>query len=373
MLAFSDDDLVDDIRNIPDDDDARLVWADAVGGDRGELVVLQISLDRGGLSLADAIARRRRQRQLLARHGAVWSGLEGLAHRVSFRRGFVDAAELPAATWLAHADEILESAPALSSVTITGLRADGPASDPMPLLSSVLAHPATRVLRGLAIACDGDHGDVAIDLVARAPLLSRLRAFGSRDRIGMRGTVSLASARALHGLERLWLPEQAHAESMRMLLATDLHALRALDLGRSCTAADAPPRLTELATGTLDVPVPALEVLDVTVADPAALAAMPHLRTLWLGHAPTLRQPALREFAYHGAGIESARAIADGLGAHLELLDLRASHGALRHVNALKARVAGELLVGEAPRATRGLLRVGPTTQMPWWDHVTLG
>ncbi len=30
----------------PDDDEPRLVWADAVGGERGELVVLQCDLAR---------------------------------------------------------------------------------------------------------------------------------------------------------------------------------------------------------------------------------------------------------------------------------------------------------------------------------------
>jgi hypothetical protein len=141
------DPLVEDIRNVPDADDARLVWADAVGGERGELVVLQIDLERGGLAPRDTILRRRRQRLLLARHGATWSGLAGLAQRVSFRRGFVDALALPAPVWLAHADEILDIAPALTSVTLTHLRADGPSSDPMPLLSRALAHPATRNLR----------------------------------------------------------------------------------------------------------------------------------------------------------------------------------------------------------------------------------
>lgn len=373
--------LVEDIRNVPDDDDARLVWADAVGGERGELVVLQVSLARGGVSPQDAIARRKRQRQLLARHGAMWSGLAGLAQRVSFRRGFVDAIALPAATWLAHADEILDVAPALSAVTLTHLRADGPSSDPMPLLSRALAHPATRALRGLGLACEtsalvGDRlpGDIAIDMVARSGLLPRLRALGSLDAVGARGTISLASARALHGLERLWLPEQQDADAFEMLLATGLPALRALDLGRRCTAAAAPPTVVELAAISLDGAVlPALEVLDVEAATAPALAALPRLRTLWLGQPVLVRAPALRELACRsGIGLDTARALAEALGSQLELLDVRNSHAALRHVNTLKARVAGELLVGELPRAHRGLLRVGPTTQMPWWDHVTL-
>jgi uncharacterized protein (TIGR02996 family) len=36
----------------PEDDEPRLVWADAVGGERGELVVIQCDLARGGLAPA---------------------------------------------------------------------------------------------------------------------------------------------------------------------------------------------------------------------------------------------------------------------------------------------------------------------------------
>ncbi|MBA3499354.1 MAG: hypothetical protein H0T65_03220, partial [Deltaproteobacteria bacterium] len=44
----------------PDDDAPRLVWADLVGGERGELVVIQCDLARGGLTAAEARVRRQR-------------------------------------------------------------------------------------------------------------------------------------------------------------------------------------------------------------------------------------------------------------------------------------------------------------------------
>ncbi|MDQ3368076.1 MAG: hypothetical protein M3680_21840, partial [Myxococcota bacterium] len=58
----------------PDDDAPRLVWADLIGGERGELVVLQCDLARGGLPPAGVAARRARERELLAAHGAAWAG-----------------------------------------------------------------------------------------------------------------------------------------------------------------------------------------------------------------------------------------------------------------------------------------------------------
>ena len=52
----------------PDDDTPRTVWADAVGGERGELVMLQCGA-------RDRAWCNRRERELLAQHGLAWSGL----------------------------------------------------------------------------------------------------------------------------------------------------------------------------------------------------------------------------------------------------------------------------------------------------------
>ena len=40
--------LLEECAARPDDDAPRLAWADLVGGERGELVVLQCDLARGG-------------------------------------------------------------------------------------------------------------------------------------------------------------------------------------------------------------------------------------------------------------------------------------------------------------------------------------
>lgn len=90
------DDLIADCVAEPSNDGPRLVWADAVGGERGELVVIQCDLARGGLAPAEARARRMRERELLARHAVTWAGeVATLADRWSFRRGFVEAVVLP--------------------------------------------------------------------------------------------------------------------------------------------------------------------------------------------------------------------------------------------------------------------------------------
>jgi hypothetical protein len=75
-----------------DDDEPRLVLADALGGDRSELARVQCELARGGIEPARSGFLRRRQRELLASNGATWSHLRGIADHCVFRRGFVEVA-----------------------------------------------------------------------------------------------------------------------------------------------------------------------------------------------------------------------------------------------------------------------------------------
>src|SRR5688500_13601780 len=98
----------------PDDDAPRLVWADLVGGERGELVVLQCDLARGGLTPGQVAARRKRERELLERHALAWAGsLAGIAKQWSFRRGFIESAHI-----MEHDPAALEAHPLLATVLI---------------------------------------------------------------------------------------------------------------------------------------------------------------------------------------------------------------------------------------------------------------
>jgi FHA domain-containing protein len=100
----------------PDDDAPRMVWADLVGGERGELVVVQCKLARGGLSGPETLALRHREHELLDRTAVEWAGRFGdVATCWSFQRGFVEAAEL----LHARVDESdLRSAPLLRSLRL---------------------------------------------------------------------------------------------------------------------------------------------------------------------------------------------------------------------------------------------------------------
>ncbi len=133
--------LLADCAADPDDDGPRLVWADAVGGERGELVVVQCDLARGGLTAAEARTRRLREHELLSEHAIAWAGeLATVADRWSFRRGFPETAILPYAAL--DGPRLRAAAPLLGTVALMYV-ANG-VVDPVHLA-------ALRGLRGLAI------------------------------------------------------------------------------------------------------------------------------------------------------------------------------------------------------------------------------
>jgi hypothetical protein len=149
----------------PDDDGPRLVWADAVGGERGELVVLQCDLARGGLSSSERAARKQRERELLDRHAIEWAGEAAhIADRWSFWRGFVETASLPYDR-LKEVPRLREVAPLLGTLSIHG-RHQG----------FLPAHhlEALRGLRGLGLV--GDYTSEGFVGVAKA-----LETFGLRS------------------------------------------------------------------------------------------------------------------------------------------------------------------------------------------------
>jgi hypothetical protein len=97
-----------------------LVWADRVGGERGELVAVQCALARAARGEVraelDLVGLRARERELLTAHAVAWAGpLAARGRGWSFRRGFLEAA------WVDDLDgatAALEAHPLLSSITI---------------------------------------------------------------------------------------------------------------------------------------------------------------------------------------------------------------------------------------------------------------
>jgi uncharacterized protein (TIGR02996 family) len=86
------DELLDAIRDQPDDDEARSVYADHLlerGDPRGEFIALQLARHHDGGEPTD------RERQLVDRHGASWIGPVAAALEMArFERGFLAACEV---------------------------------------------------------------------------------------------------------------------------------------------------------------------------------------------------------------------------------------------------------------------------------------
>ncbi len=241
--------LFEACRSAPDDDAPRLVWADAVGGERGELVVIQCDLARGGLAPAEVAIRRRRERELLAAHAAAWAGLgedRGIAGlrpgRVEFRRGFVEAIELDARAFVAHGEEILDRAPLLRSLTATGLTVTS--GDPLARVRALLDAPAFWRLAGLHVvgvgvqgqAYDYDsgfdgHGDEALRLIVDSGALAQLGALGvSASQLTAAGVHHLVASGELPHLEKLWLREQDLGEDAILAVLGRAAQVKSLDL-----------------------------------------------------------------------------------------------------------------------------------------------
>ncbi len=419
------DDLMAACRAAPDDDAPRLVWADAVGGERGELVVIQCKLARGGLSVEETGALRARCDELLAQHGLAWSGFADVraARRCSFRRGFVDAVEfdVTAAPWTS----IFDHAPLVQVLSINGIsaRIDYTESgvregDPIGWLATMFVQPQLAQLAGLAIdgasltEYTGDTewhidstslADEALELIARSGALAGKRALAIADHFTPRGMHELIGSNALAEVERLAFQygDLDRDQARELFAATP--KLRALDLhcaGRLATiAAVIPPSIVELRVAGVrgdDLAVlaaspvaPKLERLSLQgslASHIDKLGAFVNLRSLDLQYAVldsgmadddgslqreavpkfvALAFPALRELRpFTHLTDAHALMIADAFGRQLERFDIL-GYDELTCVDELRPKIAGHLLAG-GYQMPAPLLRTGVDTREPW-------
>jgi uncharacterized protein (TIGR02996 family) len=332
-------DLLAEIVAQPASDAPRLIWADLVGGDRAELVMLQCAAS------SDRVWGNRRERELLARHGLAWSGLAGLVHRMRFVRGFVEAIEVDVETFLARGEEILSRAPLVNSLTVQ--TSDGLTT----LIDDIIEHPAFANIRAFDLADRVDAGysraDHAASVLARSGKLAQLTALGGRG-----FTTAGIAALGATNLERLWLRDTglSHDDILRLARSTPRLVEVDLDAGYADFAALAElwPSLTtivlrnthagvvnQLAKSPLAPQITRLVVDAERELEAPALRALDRmpLRSLELraATAGTLRAlatiglPDLRELALASwtTAVDELRAVVTRFAPQLELLDLR--------------------------------------------------
>lgn len=358
-----------------DDDGPREVLADALGGERGEFVMLQLALD-GGEGTND---QRRRARKLAAEHGAAWSELEGLANRITFRRGFVDAIEVNAQTLIDHRDEIFARAPLCEHVVLTGM--NGQSSMAAAVAQRHAAISALPELRGLYI-------DAASFL--RPDASGELRAWSVSEYGAQLETLGVESVGLgerdnydVTGARRVWFD----ATFDPTLRQPNMIAMRFVATFPYVKTHESVTELEVLGATIYDLDAPQLERLTCDLVQlayqPRRLSRFPRLRSLTITDlarssgemAQTVEQwaalthPALRELRAINLSEEAVFALARSLGPQLRLLDVRGSAAELYlHHAELQALVAGDVVTGGHVEL-RPISWLGRRPRELMWDH----
>jgi uncharacterized protein (TIGR02996 family) len=227
----------------PDDDTVRLVYADwlAENGDpdRGEFVRTEIELAQSLLHEEIDERRRRvlfeRRAALLKRHGAAWlAPFHPFAKESSFERGFVQALEVPARTFLDRGEEWFALTP-LTRLAPTELHTWNPAVGHVSHVADLLSSPLLARLSALDLE---GRGLTAADLhvFAAQPDLSRLRELAlAYNGLRSDGATLLASMPQLARLEALDLRSNSITDSGARAVALGAHfgALKELRISKN--------------------------------------------------------------------------------------------------------------------------------------------
>jgi uncharacterized protein (TIGR02996 family) len=322
------------------DDDPRLVFADALGTRRGSFVIVQCDLSRDGLTPSESRARRRAQREMLAKHGKPWSRLDGLARACRFRRGFVEAARLARDVLVDHHARVFDAAPLLDSITLD----DGPPAYTRGFLDAAARDGWWPRVRGLSLRAD-QLGDQLAGMFAGLRALELANARPEHAHF-------LVASGELGNLETLRLPHHdLGADALEALIraAPELRvlAIAAAGIGHRVRV---PESVRELATSGGDIPagVEKLAYLGLipgaSLDGRAALGSL-DLRDGWCSALHELALPGLRELRVV-ASVDEVRAVAKRFGGQLELLDVRDCDGIETVADELRDIVAGDVWFG---------------------------
>src|SRR5262249_28839506 len=212
----ADDPFLHTIRDHPDDNGPRLVYADWLEErgecDRAELIRLQCRGEEEG-----------RASELVHRHRESWAGPAARpTYGVTYRRGFVEEITICARTLLRHAEEIFAAAP------VRLLRVIGVAS----VVERFVCCPQLARVEALHLTGAGlaDAGAVALASCEHLANLGTLRL--GQNSIGDEGVEALADSPWLENLKTLVLHSNLIGDAGAIALATScsLGRLGVLDL-----------------------------------------------------------------------------------------------------------------------------------------------
>jgi len=384
------DELMAQCAASPDSDAPRLVWADAVGGERGELVVLQCRLASGVSDRDEWRALRARERELIAANGVEWSGLahESPCSRV-FRRGFVEAFEI-----VCSHDERLD--PIFAATPLARSKANNFIGQDDWDFARQLRNPRSTEFAALKLGGRGAERAIEL-LVDRGVTLRAL----SLQSLSQTGCDRLIASGLLASVERLSLGDVAAAGPV-IAAARRLRALH-VRAPLETYAAFIPDTVVELSCSAVDIHTvaalviaPSLERLRIESQgltwDVEVLEAFRKLRSLDLSRAkPSPRYqtfaldrpgflPALRELSLGTSyDLVALLPVTRTLGPQLDTLHWAGpiprspSLALLREPLSVGdptvgALVAGEFVVGLMPMWARRPLEYGDDVHAPWFE-----
>jgi uncharacterized protein (TIGR02996 family) len=252
-------DLLARIRQSPDDDSPRLVyadWLDSKSDPRGEFIRIQCRMVSLPAEATEYSKLQQREQELLSGIGRNW--VKALGSRVlyaDFSRGFVELVHLRIGKDAKAEIEALYDTPYVSiirSLTVRDQRIT------TPTLAALFASALPDRIEDLNFSeCKiGSQGMLALTK-ARLPHLRRLRLY--KNPIGDRGAISLAQSASLPNLHYLDLSETrignkgivalSNAHHLRQLSQLDLVGNQIEAEGAKALASAVFPQLTMLALG----------------------------------------------------------------------------------------------------------------------------
>jgi uncharacterized protein (TIGR02996 family) len=228
----------------PDDDTARLVYADwlAENGDpdRGEFIRVDIELARTPPDSEGAERRRSvlfaRRAELLKKHKTAWlAPFTPFAKESAFERGFVQKLEVPANTFVRHAENWFALTPLTRVRITTCFEWDQATRERTWWAASLFASPHLSHLESLDL--EGLRITAAdLEPLAAHPNLSRLRELVLVwNAIGNDGAILLANMPQLRGLESLDLRSNNLTDigARAIALSQYLNGLKELRISRN--------------------------------------------------------------------------------------------------------------------------------------------
>jgi uncharacterized protein (TIGR02996 family) len=236
-----DEAFIESIRETPDDDAPRLIYADWLDDhgqqERAEFIRVQCELARMDEKGPGRGRLKGREGKLLHQNGHKWrvQMIPAVEHQV-FRRGFVDDASLNTTVFLDQAGSLYEQAPLLQGVRLAAHEPDIP---------SLAESPHLRRLKRLDLSANYLSAG-AISALASSPHLAGLTTLDlSGNRLGDAGARALAGSPHLAGLTALILYPYYLLRDDRPIIDLEfedlIHASGAAALGAS-------PHLSSLTT-----------------------------------------------------------------------------------------------------------------------------